>query len=81
MPGNTLASRESVASPGFTRIRFRNGVILNFKRTHYAQSKAVFLVRFGASKVMTMVRSSVASTELTPVKLAVCVQPVSTVVQ
>lgn len=45
-----VAARETVPAGGFVRIRFRNGVVLNFKRTSFSQSKAVFLAQFGAGR-------------------------------
>lgn len=48
-PAGVVAGREAVAA-GFVRIRFRNGVILNFKQTTFSRSKVAFLARFGAGR-------------------------------
>lgn len=49
-PAGVVASREVVAKGDFVRIRFRNGVVMNFKGTRFSQSKAVFLAQFGGGR-------------------------------
>jgi zinc protease len=48
-PAGAVSGREDVAS-GFVRIRFRNGVVLNFKQTGFSRSKVAFLARFGGGR-------------------------------
>ena len=61
-PAGIVAARETVGTGGFSRIRFRNGVVLNFKRTTFAQSKAVLMVRFGSGRRQVDNRDLVAAT-------------------
>lgn len=49
-PAGVVAEREVVKTGGFVRIRFRNGVTLNFKRTAFSPSQVAYLVRFGAGR-------------------------------
>ena len=46
-PGE-VASREEIATPGFTRFRFANGVVVNFKTTTFTRDQVLVAVRFGA---------------------------------
>lgn len=48
-PG-TVVSREEIARPGFTRIRFSNGVILNFKRVATEPGDVELRARFGGGR-------------------------------
>lgn len=45
-----VASREVIADPGFVRLRFRNGVILNFKQSSLEANGVELRARFGAGR-------------------------------
>jgi zinc protease len=45
-----VVSREQVAEPGFTRLRFANGVVLNFRRTAFESGQVLVRVKFGAGR-------------------------------
>lgn len=47
-PKGEVISRETISPPGFTRVTFRNGVILNLKQLNYENEYAWIRVRFGA---------------------------------
>ena len=49
-PAGKVASRSEVANPGFVRVTFANGVVLNFKRLTSSQDKIEVRVRFGAGR-------------------------------
>jgi zinc protease len=49
-PQGKVAERKEVATPGFTRITFENGVVLNFKRLTASQDKVKVRVRFGSGR-------------------------------
>ena len=49
-PTGKVASRSEVADPGFVRVTFANGVVLNFKRLTSSQDKIEVRVRFGAGR-------------------------------
>jgi zinc protease len=49
-PAGTVASRVEIADPGFVRVTFTNGVVLNFKRLTESQDKIEVRVRFGAGR-------------------------------
>jgi zinc protease len=49
-PAGTVASREEVADPGFVRLRFENGVVLNFKSLANSKDQVRVRVRFGAGR-------------------------------
>jgi zinc protease len=49
-PKGTVAKREVFTDPGFVRVRFGNGVVLNFKKTDYQHDQAGIRVRFGAGR-------------------------------
>lgn len=61
-PRGVVASREKVATGDFVRIRFRNGVTLNFKRTRFSPSQASFVVRFGLGRGQIADRDLVTAT-------------------
>ncbi|MDQ3477709.1 MAG: insulinase family protein [Pseudomonadota bacterium] len=46
----TVVGREQIDRPGFTRIRFSNGAILNFKRVTTQTNDVELRVRFGAGR-------------------------------
>ncbi len=48
-PGE-VASRETLAQGQFVRIRFRNGVILNFKQTEFKKNSVAFVISFGSGR-------------------------------
>lgn len=48
-PGKVV-ERETVAEPGFTRLTFSNGVLLNFKHTDFESGHLLVKVRFGAGR-------------------------------
>ncbi|MES2056586.1 MAG: insulinase family protein [Pseudomonadota bacterium] len=48
-PG-TVASRQEIADPGFVRLRFANGVILNFKQSTLEANGVELRVQFGAGR-------------------------------
>ncbi|HYE42295.1 MAG TPA: insulinase family protein [Caulobacteraceae bacterium] len=48
-PGRVV-KREVVDPPGFSRLTFANGVVLNFKQTSYAADRVSVRVRFGAGR-------------------------------
>ena len=45
-----VISREKIADPAFTRIRFENGLILNFKQLETEKNKVDLIARFGAGR-------------------------------
>ena len=45
-----VARRQEIADPGFQRITFQNGVVLNFKRLTASHDKVKVKVRFGAGR-------------------------------
>ncbi len=45
-----IVSREAVAMGDFGRIRFRNGVRLNFKQTGFEKNSVALVIRFGAGR-------------------------------
>ncbi|HWE45474.1 MAG TPA: insulinase family protein [Caulobacteraceae bacterium] len=49
-PAGKVANRSEVANPGFVRVTFANGVVLNFKRLTASQDKIEVRVRFGAGR-------------------------------
>ena len=49
-PSGKVAVRSEVAIPGFVRVTFANGVVLNFKRLTTSQDKIEVRVRFGAGR-------------------------------
>ena len=49
-PSGKVASRAEITNPGFVRVTFANGVILNFKRVTSSQDKIEVRVRFGAGR-------------------------------
>ena len=56
-PGR-IASREVIADPGFTRVRFENGVVLNVKSVAYTRAQVQISVEMGGG------RSAVADADL-----------------
>ena len=46
-PG-TVVKREVVENPGFVRLTFANGLVVNFKQTAYAKDSYLMVARFGA---------------------------------
>jgi zinc protease len=46
-PLGTVKSRETIADPGFVRLTFANGTVLNFRRTDFEASAAEIRLRFG----------------------------------
>lgn len=48
--GGRVAKREVIAEPGFTRVTFANGVILNVKQVAFNRDRVSVGVRFGAGK-------------------------------
>lgn len=48
-PGRVV-KREQVADPGFTRLTFSNGVVLNFRASHAERHQVLVRVRFGAGR-------------------------------
>jgi zinc protease len=46
----TVVARQDIANPGFVRLRFRNGVILNFKQSAREKNQIEVRVRFGAGR-------------------------------
>lgn len=48
-PGRVV-KREVVNPPGFTRLTFANGVVVNFKQTAFANDRVSVRVRFGAGR-------------------------------
>ena len=49
-PG-AVAKREVVETGQFVRLRFANGVVLNFKKTDFAKDNVELVVRFGAGRL------------------------------
>jgi zinc protease len=49
-PVGTVVKREEIADPGFTRLTFSNGVVVNFKQTAFQKNLIVARVRFGAGR-------------------------------
>lgn len=45
-----VVKRETIDPPGFTRLTFDNGLIVNFKQTSYAADRISVRVRFGAGR-------------------------------
>jgi zinc protease len=48
-PGR-VARRQVITPPGFVRLTFDNGVVVNFKQTAFAQDRVNVRVRFGAGR-------------------------------
>ena len=48
-PGRVV-KRDTVNPPGFTRLTFANGVVVNFKQTELEQDRVAVRVRFGAGR-------------------------------
>ncbi len=48
-PGRVV-KRETIDPPGFTRLTFANGVVVNFKQTAFAEDRVSVRVRFGAGR-------------------------------
>ena len=48
-PGK-VARRETVADPGFTRVFFENGVVMNFKQVAFTRDRVDVSIRFGAGR-------------------------------
>jgi zinc protease len=48
-PGSVV-KREEIKDPGFTRLTFANGVVVNFKQTAFQKNLIVARVRFGAGR-------------------------------
>lgn len=48
-PGKVVA-QTSIENPGFQRLRFANGLIVNFKQTQFAPNKVEVRVHFGAGQ-------------------------------
>ncbi len=48
-PGRVV-KREEIKEPGFVRLTFANGVVLNFKQTDFQKSAVQMRVRFGAGR-------------------------------
>lgn len=48
-PGRVV-KRETIDPPGFTRLTFANGLIVNFKQTAFAEDRVMVRVRFGAGR-------------------------------
>ena len=46
-PAAAPVDREEIADPGFTRFRFENGVVLNFKSASFTRNDVQISVRFG----------------------------------
>jgi zinc protease len=46
-PPGKLVSREVIADPGFVRLRFANGVVVNFKSAPFAKDDAIVTVSLG----------------------------------
>ena len=49
-PAGSVVKREDIADPGFTRLTFSNGVVVNFKQTTFQKNLIVARVRFGAGR-------------------------------
>ncbi len=49
-PAGKVIKRETIANPGFTRVTFANGVVLNYKRLETVQGTVKVRVRFGAGR-------------------------------
>ena len=49
-PAGSVVKREAIADPGFTRLTFANGVVVNFKQTAFQKNLIVARVRFGAGR-------------------------------
>ncbi len=49
-PAGKVVDRQVVEKPGFTRVRFANGVVLNYKRITTVQDDVKIAVRFGAGR-------------------------------
>ncbi|WP_304170670.1 pitrilysin family protein [Phenylobacterium aquaticum] len=49
-PVGRIARRETLTAPDFTRITFRNGVVLNLKSTGFAKDSVEVRVTFGAGR-------------------------------
>jgi zinc protease len=49
-PPGAVASREEISDPGFVRLKFANGVVVNFKHTAFAKDNVQIRVRFGAGQ-------------------------------
>ncbi|HEX8568890.1 MAG TPA: insulinase family protein, partial [Caulobacteraceae bacterium] len=48
-PG-TVVRRETVADPGFTRLFFANGLVMNFKQVAFTRDRVDVSIRFGAGR-------------------------------
>jgi zinc protease len=49
-PAGRVAKREALSNPDFVRVRFQNGVVLNFKHTEFQKRVIEVRVRFGAGR-------------------------------
>ncbi|HWE45475.1 MAG TPA: insulinase family protein [Caulobacteraceae bacterium] len=49
-PPGTVVKREEIADPGFTRLTFSNGVVVNFKQTAFQKNLIIARLRFGAGR-------------------------------
>lgn len=50
-PPGRVASRETIEDPGFVRLTFENGVIVNFKSVNFSRDTISVAVRFGAGSL------------------------------
>jgi zinc protease len=49
-PAGAVAKREIIETPGFVRLTFRNGVVVNFKQSAFRKDLVLARVRFGAGR-------------------------------
>jgi zinc protease len=49
-PAGRVVKREEIASPGFVRLRFANGLILNFKHATFDEQGVAVRLRFGKGR-------------------------------
>ncbi len=49
-PPGVIASRETIAEPGFTRVRFENGVVLNVKSVAFTRALVQVSIELGAGR-------------------------------
>lgn len=49
-PSGRVASRETIAEPGFTRVRFENGVVLNVKSAAYTRALIQVSIEMGGGR-------------------------------
>lgn len=50
-PPGRVASRETIDDPGFVRLTFENGVVVNFKSVNFTRDTISVAVRFGAGSL------------------------------